>query len=305
MLELTRGPIDLLITDLKLPGISGLELLEKVHRLNPQARAIVITGHPSQKARSAAEALGVVAFLHKPIGTSLFLEAVERALQLSSEGRPQLEGMQDDKPGIAARLSSLRGQLGADVAYLLDDQGHVAVRAGDLTDLDLEAALPSLMTATESGLKISSLLGSSLPSNLHYFDGKTHDLYLTNIGSSYNLLIAYQGKQGPGQMGEVVHFCSRAAEDLLDILTQMGAMDRFAPAEGEPEIWAAEAEPETKIEVQADKLEEAAKGFDKGEAERFWKDAAAETSGPGRAEGGALTYDQAKKLGLLDEESEQ
>ena len=80
LIELTRGPIHLLITDLRLPGISGLELLQRYKQLHPQARSIVITGQPTQELQKKAEELGIVALFQKPIGTNYFLEAVDRAL---------------------------------------------------------------------------------------------------------------------------------------------------------------------------------------------------------------------------------
>ena len=43
-LEFRRGPVDLLITDLRLPGISGLELIRRLHKASSEARMIVISG---------------------------------------------------------------------------------------------------------------------------------------------------------------------------------------------------------------------------------------------------------------------
>jgi two-component system, response regulator YesN len=44
LLESSRHKIDLLITDYKLPGMSGVELMHKVRARNPEAKVILITG---------------------------------------------------------------------------------------------------------------------------------------------------------------------------------------------------------------------------------------------------------------------
>ncbi len=38
LLEISRGPLDLLVTDLRLPGMTGLELVERVLDINPQSQ---------------------------------------------------------------------------------------------------------------------------------------------------------------------------------------------------------------------------------------------------------------------------
>ncbi len=305
LLELNRSSIDLVITGLRLPGISGLELLEKVRQLSPKARALVITAHPSKEARARAEELGVVAFLEKPLETSPFLEAVERALELSVEAGAPVQVLEEEKPRMAERLIQLRRELGADATYLLDDQGRIVVRAGDLTDLDLEAAVHSLMSAFSAGLKVSSLLGSLLPANFQYFDGDSHDIYLTNIGAFYALLIAYRGRQAAGQMGSVVHYGSRAANDLLAALSSMGVVEQEVLEESnEPgeENSAVVVDEQTQIafEVDAADLEAAAEQLEHEEVDSYWEDAAQST--PRGGEGDALTFEQARKLGLLGDE---
>jgi two-component system chemotaxis response regulator CheY len=294
-----EAPVALVVTDLRLPGISGLELLEEVKRANPEASAILITGHPTDEVRSRAEALGVISFLRKPIGTNAFLEAVERTLYPRVEGESPVEVGLQDQPDMAERLATLRRELGAEAVLLVDDSARVTARAGDLADLDFDSAMPSLVTAFTSGLKISSILGSLLPLNFQYFDGEAHDVYVTNVGAYFALVIAFRGGQGVGQMGSVVHFGRRAADEILSALSQLGVPSEpdEAPGEAEP----AQEEPIPEI-PQAD-LEAASNGVQKDEADRFWDEAVLKSKSD-QAEGDALTYEQAKKLGLLNEDED-
>lgn len=302
LVELTRGPIDLIVTDLKLPGISGIELIEKARELNPNSRSIIITGHPSTEARSRADSLGVVAFMLKPIRTSYFLEAVERALSLSESSKSPVKVFDDLMHRMVDRLTRMQTDLGADAIILLDDRGRILARSDQGIDLNLETALPALMTAFRAGLKVSALLESLLPTNFQYFDGDTHDIYLTNVGAYYGMLIIYRGKQEPGQMGTVVHYGRRAVGDLLDYLSLMGAAmpSRFGDKE---ETWedSPDFTEEAESEINLEAVFQESEGID---ADEFWEDAVSESGIHPQLDTADLTYEQAQKLGLLEEESE-
>ncbi len=298
LVELARGSVDLLVTDLVLPGISGIALIQKARELNPKMRSIIITGHPSSEARTRAEELGVVVFMTKPIRTSYFLEAVERALALSMSSSSPVKMVNDGMRRLIERLKVMQGELGADAILLLDEHGRIIARSDRGIDLNLETALPALMTAFRAGLKVSSLLESLLPTNFQYFDGDTHDIYLTNVGAFYGLLIIYRGKQETGKLGSVVHYGRRAVNELLEILSVMGSTVPSARA-GYEEIWeTSSAQPmgEKAEEMDIEAMEELGEKVD---ADEFWEKAVSDPTGYTSPEGEALTYEQAKKLGLL------
>ena len=328
LLELGRGPIDLLVIDLRLPGISGLELLEKVNQLNPYARAIMITGHPTEEARNQAEKFGVVAFLQKPIGTNTFLEAVEYALKLRGLPGSPVHVHEEAREKISDRLKTVRIELGAEAALLVDDHREVIVQAGELSELNLEESLPSLMTAFSAGLKVSNLVGALLPGNLQYFDGDTHALYMTNVGAYYALLIVFRGKQESGQMGAVVHYGRRAAEDLMDLLSSLGELENIEEAirveppevewveqmsepdsqqkdeEQEMDLVPSEDEAEVDVEIELEKLDVADQEVEREDAEKFWEQAATATPKLGSDEGDTISYEEARDKGLLDDQPE-
>jgi DNA-binding response OmpR family regulator len=77
---LTDEQVDLIITDLKLPGIDGLEILRDLYRQDLDTKTIILTAVGSLE--SAVEALRYHAFdyLIQPVSTSQLLESVQRAL---------------------------------------------------------------------------------------------------------------------------------------------------------------------------------------------------------------------------------
>jgi FixJ family two-component response regulator len=70
-----------LIVDVRMPGMSGLELQHQLASANWQIPIIIITAHGDEKARARALQLGAVAFLHKPFSEEALLDAVYAALE--------------------------------------------------------------------------------------------------------------------------------------------------------------------------------------------------------------------------------
>src|SRR5271157_4277058 len=77
LLEATHFPIDLLVTDIRLPGISGTELVRKMRSLHPALKVIMITGMTGTEFEQQSRDLKVDNFFRKPIKTNDFLNAVE------------------------------------------------------------------------------------------------------------------------------------------------------------------------------------------------------------------------------------
>lgn len=81
--ELGRNPTDLLITDIKMPGIDGLELFERVKKLNPDIVTIFITGHGTLDTAIESLMRGVEGFVLKPFTQEELVNAVDRAVTRS------------------------------------------------------------------------------------------------------------------------------------------------------------------------------------------------------------------------------
>ncbi|MDA8432050.1 MAG: response regulator, partial [Nitrospiraceae bacterium] len=71
---------DLIITDIILPGISGIELLTKYRRQNPSQKVIIITAYGSMAAAVEAIKAGACDFLVKPLMHDEMKRAVRNAL---------------------------------------------------------------------------------------------------------------------------------------------------------------------------------------------------------------------------------
>ncbi|OPX37457.1 MAG: response regulator [Desulfobacteraceae bacterium 4484_190.2] len=70
---------EVMILDLKMPGIDGIEVLRRVKETNPEIEVIILTGHGSEADRETCMKLGAFAYLHKPVNIDLLSETLKKA----------------------------------------------------------------------------------------------------------------------------------------------------------------------------------------------------------------------------------
>ncbi len=72
-----------LITDVRMPGIDGLELQRRIRLVRPQFPVIFLTAYYDEHTRRQALHEGAVAFMSKPFDTSALLSVIERSVNES------------------------------------------------------------------------------------------------------------------------------------------------------------------------------------------------------------------------------
>jgi excisionase family DNA binding protein len=82
--RLRAAPFDLVVTDLRMPGMGGLELAREAKRLCPAIKVVIITGNPSQSSAIEAVNIGVDGYLTKPFRAIDLLMAAARAFEPAS-----------------------------------------------------------------------------------------------------------------------------------------------------------------------------------------------------------------------------
>jgi two-component system, OmpR family, response regulator CpxR len=70
---------EVMVLDLKMPGIDGLEVLRRVKEKHPNVEVIVLTGHGSEDAARLCAELGVCAYLEKPVDIEKLTQALQQA----------------------------------------------------------------------------------------------------------------------------------------------------------------------------------------------------------------------------------
>src|SRR5208282_5053950 len=69
--ELQGGDYDVVFTDIKMPGMDGIELAEQIKAKRPWTPVVIVTGYGTTANEERAKAAGVSAFLHKPLSPEM------------------------------------------------------------------------------------------------------------------------------------------------------------------------------------------------------------------------------------------
>jgi FixJ family two-component response regulator len=80
LVHAASNPVFVVVTDIWMEGVTGLEILARMCALSPRPRVIVITARDDLAARATAMAIGPAAFFIKPFDDERFLAAVHSAI---------------------------------------------------------------------------------------------------------------------------------------------------------------------------------------------------------------------------------
>lgn len=74
-------PPDVMVLDLRMPGMDGFEVLRGVKKLNPQVQVIILTGHGGDTEEVTAYRMGAYSFLKKPMDIDELLGSIRMAFR--------------------------------------------------------------------------------------------------------------------------------------------------------------------------------------------------------------------------------
>ena len=80
---LLEHPPDVLVLDLRMPGMGGMETLERVRRDHPQIQVIILTGHGGVEFEKEARDRGAFEYLEKPVDYAGLRKVINRAWNLT------------------------------------------------------------------------------------------------------------------------------------------------------------------------------------------------------------------------------
>jgi len=323
-------PLDLVVLDFRLPGMTGIEMVNRLKKRRPEAKIILVTGVEDANIRQQVAEAAVEAYFYKPIEISTFLEAVKRCLwtdqaetglvtatpepvdispitrpvgrrppAVSSVGQSTPHRLM---PTLDERLTTLRQQLRAVTVLLVDNAGQVLEVAGNPSQITSgSAVLSALMHTFRSSLQVSQALGSSVSASLQYFSAQRQCLFVAPVDLNHALFVITSGYIEPDKLAAIDRYFHSAVLDLQAILASIAA-EEDARQESLEKL---QVELPSQVEVDRETLERvedmftrAATTTSKEGADSFWEATEAKDA-PGGTQGkDVLSYDQAHDLGL-------
>jgi CheY-like chemotaxis protein len=289
---LEKGAFDLLISDVMLPGISGLELMARFRRRNPATKVILLSGVRDAEIRKQVARSGAEAFFFKPVELADLLDAVERLLGLAKSFLPSELSAVAEAPTekLARPISELRFNLQAISVALINERGQIEARAGAFPDDQIETSLmPHLMSAFFAVGRVSSSLKAERSDDLLLIRAAQFHLHLASVSATHLLLIITK-QLGPARLAALSETVQKAIPRLATGLAPA------APQPPAPRIEPDLADTDPHLEHLLDLAE--TKPSSPRAAEKYWKTAEL----PPLAVAGALNYEQASRLGLAPAE---
>jgi CheY-like chemotaxis protein len=301
LLEATRQRIDLLVSDYRLPGITGVELMSKMRARHPDIKAILITAMTDKHTREEMRLAGATALFDKPIPLADFLDVVERSLGLDRIILPPEEDDEVDAhhKTLSDLLSGFRKENEAQAVLLVSDRGRVLVRAGDLYDSSMEVSLLSALVAiANAGQKAARVLHQDIKDglSLHTFHGGDQDIIFTSVNSAHALCLAGEKIAAPERLSVLAAGLAELCQDVEKELKSMGVAPLPEVEDDEVQERAASTNVKTQ---QIEQLLDTKKKLK--DVDAFWEKAI-ETAGNIQLDPDKLTYDQARQLGLTPED---
>jgi len=82
--RLRRESFDLVICDVMMPGLSGMDLLKSIKAVSPGTSVVMVTGSPTKEAAAESVKLGACDYIAKPYELDPFYGVIQKALERSS-----------------------------------------------------------------------------------------------------------------------------------------------------------------------------------------------------------------------------
>lgn len=156
--KLREEPFDLILLDAMMPGMSGLELLDRIHQHDPDIVCVVITGYATVDLAAQAMKQGAHDFLPKPFTTDELLAAVGRALQDRQRRLERRQQQEQEEDALQlerarqemAKLDAIQSRFMLVIAHELRNPAGVIknylqlMRAGYLDESDWDEYLEKL-----------------------------------------------------------------------------------------------------------------------------------------------------------------
>jgi two-component system response regulator AtoC len=158
---LEQGPVDVIISDVRMPGLDGMALLERVRRGWPDIPVILLTAHASVTLAVEAMKAGAHDFIEKPFERDSVLFVVKKALANSAVREPPRTGIGQRLLGTAPALDEVRDRIRRAAA----SNATVLIRGETGTGKELVARSIHEQSARQSGPFVA-LNCAALPENL-------------------------------------------------------------------------------------------------------------------------------------------
>jgi CheY-like chemotaxis protein/predicted regulator of Ras-like GTPase activity (Roadblock/LC7/MglB family) len=221
--RVSRRSFDLVITDLMMPEVDGLQLLEALKAINPSIITVAMTAFDSTEIRAEAERFGIYRYLTKPFSVHEFRQCVIDAFEEAEQIQETTAFSEEQLKAIESNLSSLRTSVRAHSVALINSVGGIISIQSVERGLDMTSLCSALVMGNRAiAAEMTSLLGGQPTFRISYHEGDDYNVCVYTLNQDFSLVIVF----GQGvKVGQVWFYAKRGVGDLRLSLPDDDPMD--------------------------------------------------------------------------------
>ena len=213
--EISRHIPDLVITDVRMPGLNGLDLARYLRQTYPETKVIVVTGYSTRDIERTALALSVTALLKKPFGLDTLGEIVRKTLNSNGQTAKSISEIAPlSVEPLERQVSILKRDTGALWVGLYTAAGQLLAHSG--FDDNLDRTVDQILLPTWPG-QIAQFAERGGPCFL-FIDRQPHDIYLSSVGADHCVALIYDRRWQTSRMGTVWLTARQSAQEMARVL---------------------------------------------------------------------------------------
>ncbi len=220
--KLQKIVYELVITDLRMPQIDGLELVEKIRSSGINTPMILMTAYGSATVEAKAKQLNVARYLPKPIDIDELIEATREVLSLSSESKDSLEDdLQEKLDSVSNKLETLRQEISAHCIILANAKGQPITYAGYVEEFDVPISTALIAAGHSTFFELARSMSEDSVFNLMYNEGTKWNTFSTSVCKDLFMVIVFERQRAQTPIGMVWFSAKRTIAELLDFMTDL------------------------------------------------------------------------------------
>jgi DNA-binding NarL/FixJ family response regulator len=217
MQQVEQQAFDLLVTDLRLPGANGVDLIKQVKARHPDTKFILITAFGWDEMLDQVPTLGIYHYFLKPFHVEDFNRMVLSALRGPEEPPREEDFSALSEEVLHRRLGNLQRETEAQCVLAVAADGTVIGQEGEVPDLDSEQFLGLAMDSFVASRALARHLSDDYGDygdNLIYHQGDRCDVYMASVHANLFLVLLFDRRVRASRVSIVWLYARRVVQNL-------------------------------------------------------------------------------------------
>jgi CheY-like chemotaxis protein len=209
---------DLLLTDYKMPQMTGITLAQQVRKLSPDTAIVMMTAFGSERLHQVIGSLDLDAFINKPVRIRKLRLLLDSILNQGGDGQdPYRAGEMKVNTAVIDPLKELQVNTNAHAVLMLTTGGFLINVTGTVADLDLDSMSALIAANFVAASELAKLLENTAVFESSINEGSTYSIYSYSINPDILLAIIFGVES---KLGVVKHYTNRIKPELITLLAE-------------------------------------------------------------------------------------